>query len=566
MAESSGRQDAAVVDTPVPVAGLTANLEVMARMQGGLWVGGGLIAFVIAALPHPSQSFTPGFLGAGCVSALIAVYLHFRASRVSLRTLEGLGYLLTALISACVYFSGEGKGAPATDTEMLYLWIAIYATYFFPLRQVIFQLGFLAVAYGVVLAGSADASVFAVRWVQTVGTLVVTGILVQALRNRVGELVHRLSDAARTDALTGLRNRRAFEETIDAEVGRASRGRRPLTVLVGDLDHFKAVNDRFGHPAGDAALVRVSQLLTSVRREIDPVSRTGGEEFALILPDTAEQEAYLVSERLRTAVERAFAEEAVPLTMSFGLASFPDHGTTADDLLAAADQALYTAKELGRNRTVMFSREIALIAPTVQRPQEQTEIHLATMLSLAEALDLRDNGTADHSQTVGRYCALIAEELALPPDRIKRIEIAGTLHDIGKIGLPDSVLRKRGGLNEGERAQVRRHPEIGAEILKSGNFEDIRGWILAHHERPDGRGYPKGLSGEEIPFEARILAVADAYEAMTADRVYRSAIAKHAARAELLRCAGTQFDPRIVAALLAALGRDSSSLVTSPAA
>jgi putative nucleotidyltransferase with HDIG domain len=310
----------------------------------------------------------------------------------------------------------------------------------------------------------------------------------------------------------------------------------------------------------------VGQLLTSVRREIDPVARTGGEEVALILPETAEQDASRVSERLRAAVEKAFNDESVPLTMSFGLASFPDHGATAEALLAAADQALYAAKELGRNRTVVFSREIAMIAPTVEGHQEQTEVHLATMLSLAEALDLRDNGTADHSQTVGRYCALIAEELALPPDRIKRVQIAGILHDIGKIGLPDSELRKQGGLNEGERAQVRRHPEIGAEILNSGNVEDIRSWILAHHERPDGRGYPNGLSGEEIPLEARILAVADAYEAMTSDRVYRAAIAKQSARAELLRCAGTQFDPRVVAAFLAVLDREGERLVTTPAA
>jgi diguanylate cyclase (GGDEF)-like protein len=564
MSGSSGRQDAASVDMPVP--GLTANLEVMARMQCGLWVGGALISFLVAALPHPSEVFTQGFVGAGALSALIALYLHLRAGRVSLRTLQGLGYLGTALISLCVYFSGERKGAPASDTEMLYLWIAIYSAYFFHTRQVVFQLGFLAIAYYAVLAASSDPSVFAVRWAETVGTLVVAGSLVQALRNRVNELVHRLSDAARTDPLTGLRNRRAFEETIGAEVERARRGQRPLSVLVGDLDHFKAVNDRFGHPAGDAALIRVGQLLTSVRREIDPVARTGGEEFALILPDTAEQDAYLVSERLRSAVEKAFNDESVPLTMSFGLASFPDHGATAEALLAAADQALYAAKELGRNRTVVFSREIAMIAPTVDGHHEQTEVHLATMLSLAEALDLRDNGTADHSQTVGRYCALIAEELALPPDRIKRIQIAGILHDIGKIGLPDSVLRKQGGLNEGERAQVRRHPEIGAEILNSGNVEDIRSWILAHHERPDGRGYPNRLSGEEIPLEARILAVADAYEAMTADRVYRAAIAKQSARAELLRCAGTQFDPRVVAAFLAALDREGERLVTTPAA
>jgi diguanylate cyclase (GGDEF)-like protein len=558
-----GRHEAAVAD--MPIAGLTANPELMARMQAGLWGGGALMAFLIAAIPNPSESYRPGFLGAGVVASLVTAFVYFRAGRTSERTLRALGYLGTVLISACVYFSGESRGGPATDIEMLYLWVSIYAAYFFGFRQAVMQIAFIAISYWVVLAVAADPSVFAVRWAETVGTLAVAGVLVQAVRKRVAELVHRLTDAARTDPLTGLHNRRAFEETIVAEVERAKRGGRPLSVLVGDLDLFKAVNDRFGHPAGDEALMQVGQLLINTRREIDPVARTGGEEFALILPDAGEHDAYMVSERLRTAVERAFAEEPVPLTMSFGLATYPEHGATADALLAAADQALYAAKELGRNRTVVFSSEIALIAPSGDGPKA-TQVHLATMLSLAEAIDLRDTGTSDHSQTVGRYCALIAEGLDLAPEHVKRIQIAGTLHDIGKIGLPDSILRKLGGLTEQERLQVRRHPEIGAEILGSKNFEDIRSWVLAHHERPDGKGYPRGLAGDEIPLEARIIGVADAYEAMTADRPYRQAVAKQSARAELLRCAGTQFDPRIVATFLAALDREGQRLTASSAA
>jgi putative nucleotidyltransferase with HDIG domain len=235
-------------------------------------------------------------------------------------------------------------------------------------------------------------------------------------------------------------------------------------------------------------------------------------------------------------------------------------------LLAAADQALYAAKELGRNRVVVFTEEVSLIAPSGDGSPAAEKVHLATMLSLAEALDHRDTGTADHSQTVGRYCALIAHELDVPEERVDRIQVAGILHDIGKIGLPDTILRKRGTLSEAERAQVRRHPEIGAEILRSDDFDDIRDWVLSHHERPDGKGYPQGLTGEEIPLEARILAVADAFEAMTSDRTYRVAIAKQSARAELLRCAGTQFDPRVVAAFLAALDREAERLAAPPAA
>ena len=162
-------------------------------------------------------------------------------------------------------------------------------------------------------------------------------------------------------------------------------------------------------------------------------------------------------------------------------------------MIEAADQALYAAKALGRNRCVIFNPEIsAIFAPEAGRGAD--EVQLATLLSLAEALDLRDTGTADHSRTVGRFCALIATELGLPPERVKRIEVAGVLHDIGKIGLPDAILQKPGPLGKHELAEIRTHPEIGAQILSSRGLEDLREWVLAHHERPDGMGYPAGLT------------------------------------------------------------------------
>src|SRR3954453_4419085 len=390
---SSSRGDAPVVD--MPVSGLTANTELMARMQSGLWAGGALIAALVAVLPHPSETFTRGFVPVGVLSGVIALALKKRAPRMTLFQLQALGFLGTALISLCVFFTGEQRGAHATDMEMLYFWVAIYAAYFLDKRQAAAQIGWAAVLYWGVLALAAKPDVFATRWAWTVGAVAVAGILVQALRNRVEELVHRLTDAARTDPLTGLQNRLAFEETMNAEVERAKRPHRPLCLLVFDLDHFKLVNDRFGHPTGDAALVRVGQLLSSSRREIDPVSRTGGEEFALILTETTGQEGYVVAERLRQTVEEAFVEEAIPLTMSIGVASYPNQGRDPDALIAAADQALYAAKELGRNRTVVFSDEVSLIAPSPGGKPDPEKAHLHTMISLAEALDHPDTRTAE---------------------------------------------------------------------------------------------------------------------------------------------------------------------------
>jgi diguanylate cyclase (GGDEF)-like protein/putative nucleotidyltransferase with HDIG domain len=366
--------------------------------------------------------------------------------------------------------------------------------------------------------------------------------------------VHRLSEAAHTDTLTGLRNRLALDRQLHVEVERSLLANQPLSVVIGDLDYFKSVNDRLGHRAGDEALVRAGRVLLQHQRTGTSIARTGGEEFTILLPGATEHEAYLVSERMRLAVEREFRGDPAVLTFSFGIATFPDHGSSADSVLEAADQALYAAKALGRNRCVIYNPEIsAIFAPEAGRGAD--EVQLGTLVALAEALDLRDTGTSDHSWTVGRYCGLIAAELGLPPERVKRIEVAGVLHDIGKIGLPDAILQKPGPLGKTELAEIRTHPEIGAQILSGRGLEDIREWVFAHHERPDGKGYPCGLPDADIPLEAKILAVADAYEAMTADRVYRAGMDERAARGELLRCSGEQFDSRVVAAFLAVLNR-----------
>ena len=169
---------------------------------------------------------------------------------------------------------------------------------------------------------------------------------------------------------------------------------------------------------------------------------------------------------------------------------------------------------------------------------------------------MRDTGTARHSQTVGRYAKLLARELGLGDSAVERVHLAGVLHDVGKVGIPDSILQKPGALDDREWGEMKKHPELGARILQGANLEDISGWVLAHHERPDGRGYPEGLARDEIPVPARILAVADAYEAMTNDRVYKAGISHTEAQAELLRCAGSQFDPDVVGVFIELIRRE----------
>ena len=285
----------------------------------------------------------------------------------------------------------------------------------------------------------------------------------------------------------------------------------------------------------------------------------GGEAVAvgLVLRETAGHSAYLLAERLRRRLADEAPADPIPLSVSIGVATSPKHGLTTQELLQAGERALFAAKNLGRDRAVMYDPEIvsSLIAAGDHGAMRREE-SIAAVMVLAETLDMRDTGTARHSQTVARYASLIATRLGLDPHVVKRVRLAGLLHDIGKIGVQDSILRKPGALTDEEYDEMKRHSELGARILAGANLEDISAWVLAQHERPDGRGYPNGLTDEQIPLEAKILAVADSHEAMTSDRVYRLALGHDAAQAELRRCAGTQFDARVVEALIDALAAE----------
>jgi diguanylate cyclase (GGDEF)-like protein len=359
--------------------------------------------------------------------------------------------------------------------------------------------------------------------------------------------LERLRELADHDPLTGLRNRRGFEQGLQHRSGR-------VALAICDLDRFKRVNDTLGHPAGDDVLRRFADLLRARTREDDVAVRLGGEEFALVLTGVGEREALAIAERLRREVAKEFREFPVPISVSVGIAETAP-GEDAEALVRAANRALFAAKRLGRDRCVVHHTETLemLDALAEDRSGEQ----LAAAMLLAETLDLRDVATARHSETVGRYAELIAHELDLPPDHVVRVRVAGVLHDIGKLGISDAVLLKPGRLEAHEWTEIKRHPELGARILEHANLRDVASWVLSHHERIDGGGYPRALAGEEIPLEGRILAVADAYEAMTADRPYRSALCADEARAELRRGAGTQFDPQVVAAFELVLDADA---------
>ena len=359
---------------------------------------------------------------------------------------------------------------------------------------------------------------------------------------------------AGTDGLTGLANRRVVEERLEAVIARATARDEVLSVLVLDLDEFKQINDRFGHAVGDDCLRAVARTIEASLRPGDTAGRVGGEEFLVILPDTGSKGAWLVAERLRAAIGALLSPDGMELSASFGVASFPGHARGAGALVRAADSAMYSAKAIGRNRSVVFNPGRAMSrSESNRRAQASLEGYLGSVLALAAAVDARDRSTHAHSTTVSRFAAGIATRLGLDGTTTEEVRIAGLLHDIGKVGVSDAVLFKPGRLSESEMAEMRRHPEIGAKLLVHPGLANVRGWVLQHHERPDGTGYPGRLRAPDIALEARILGVADAYEAMTSDRPYRRALAAAEARGELEDGRGTQFDAGVLDAFLGLL-------------
>jgi diguanylate cyclase (GGDEF)-like protein/putative nucleotidyltransferase with HDIG domain len=372
-----------------------------------------------------------------------------------------------------------------------------------------------------------------------------------------------MAQMATTDPLTGLRNHRAFHDDLARELHRASRGPTPLSLVMLDLDNLKTLNDRLGHQAGDERLQALATALRTTHRAGDTAFRIGGDEFAVVLASTRSWGALEFVQR----VAAQLGTNAHGATVTAGIAEALD-ARDKDELIREADLALITAK-----RT---NQQVAIYSDDMHAELELTsaedEHHTQTLASaLALAVDAKDSYTRSHCQTVSQLCVLIASQLGLDREQLPRLRLAGLLHDVGKIGVPDSILQKPAALTEDEYEQMKSHAELGAEILEAADMHLEARWIRHHHERIDGHGYPDGLAGCEIPLESRIILVADAFEAMTSDRPYRLAPGQSFAIDELRRHSGTQFDADIVEALIRCLDNSGNQphgqqpLATEPA-
>ncbi len=358
-----------------------------------------------------------------------------------------------------------------------------------------------------------------------------------------------LERRATTDELTRLPNLRVFHERLGEELGRAGRHGRPLALVVLDIDHFKRVNDHHGHHVGDEVLQEASRLLASQARPGDLVARVGGEEFAWILPDCDALDAWQAAERARALIAQTPFGPAGPLTISAGICDL-EWASDPATLFRCADQALYWAKSGGRNLCCRYAPDIDGAADPMERTERIGRAQtMGTMLSLARIVDAKDPSTARHSERVADLAVRLGTALGWQVEPLARLREAGLLHDVGKIGIADRILFRPGPLSGDELAQVRLHPSLGAEIASSALDAEQATWLRAHHERVDGTGYPDGLDADSIPEGGRILAVAEAWEAMTGGRPHAQAISAEAAIAEVRRCAGQQFCPVVAEAL-----------------
>ncbi len=362
------------------------------------------------------------------------------------------------------------------------------------------------------------------------------------------------------DRLTGVANRETLLAELGAEVERAVRHYKPLSVAFIDIDRFKPINDTYGHNSGDAVLRQVARLIGGSVRASDTFGRYGGEEFMLILPETKPDEAVALAEELRTLLMqeplRIADGQAIRATISIGISGGRGADLKLETLVDRADAAMYAAKSLGRNRTYLF-REVDEEAQVRRAPisaAHRDQAHAigqwardTAIQALASVLAPQPHHRGRPSDMIASLATGIALEMGLPREEIERIRIASLLHDLGKIAIPEEILDKPTMLNDGEWQAIGEHPRIGQVILEqASSLREAIPVVLHHHERFNGGGYPHGLKESEIPLGARIVAVADAYHAMVHDRPYKTALTHEQALNELERHSGTQFDPGVV--------------------
>jgi diguanylate cyclase (GGDEF)-like protein len=510
-----------------PYAG--ADIPRAARLAGVLWVLGAVLVAALLPVAPPDEAIGPaGWTVAGLIiggSLLAAVRAFKWTDRVGVN--EGLVTCFTALVLIAVLeWLAGGRTSPYHQLLMLSV---LYTASAHPPRRFLAHFGFyvLAVAapfvYGSFNAsqvGDAALQVFITLVFAMLASVQMDGVRMQRIALREQGEADRI--AAETDQLTGLGNRRALMTDLERQAAEADAD-RPLLLAIFDLDGFKAYNDAFGHPAGDALLARLAGTLQTTVEEQGRAYRMGGDEFCVLAPATPAEALELID-----AATDALRDEGDGFSIgaSRGTALLPTDTSDPHAALRLADTRMYARKNAARTSAGQQSVDVLL-----------------------SVLSERDPELSDHVDDVTALCVEVGRELGLDESELPALRAAGALHDIGKVSIPDAILSKAGPLDEEEWEFVRRHTLIGERILRAAPaLASVGPLVRSSHERFDGRGYPDGLSGERIPLPSRIVAVCDAFDAMISQRPYRTAMSEEGALEELRACAGSQFDPVVVAA------------------
>jgi diguanylate cyclase (GGDEF)-like protein/putative nucleotidyltransferase with HDIG domain len=439
------------------------------------------------------------------------------------------------------------------------VWIARFAWFI----AIVSALGALALFH---ISGSHATVLIAAQ----IPGIIALGVLVDILMRRNHSRMHNerekalnvwlskqseLEDIATRDDLTQLQNRRFFYQRFHEEMARAEGTKRNLSIAMIDVDDLKLLNDEFGHQVGDIVLRQFARILNRQAGEGMVTARLGGDEFAVIMPDTdrrtAEQFSWKLWDELAKAPIYESEHASIYLGVSIGIGGYPWGGGDLEEVIHWADTKLY-ANKLERKG---FKK--------IQDAKADNRLASAVVEVLSTALDVRDRMTHRHARRVARMAVLVAHELGLSDDEVLEIEFAAALHDIGKIGVTDNILRKAAPLDDEEWKEMRKHSELGYQILRGIDFlKNAAEIVHAHHERYDGAGYPRGLAREEIPLGSRLFSIVDAFDAMTSRRPYRAASSREDACEEIARNSGTQFDPFLVEIFLKVIRRTSEEEYT----
>ena len=507
----------------------------VATFAAGIWltyvVCAAAAVYLALTWERPNRTAIAALFGAGFVTAAIVSRLP-RERIVRSRYRENFFLAWSLLDLSLIVLGVFADGGTGSPLSLIFFIPVVFAAMSYPLGSVL-AVGGLSVASYLTLAVTVGGSSWDYRALFAVMLACTGAMSAWQARNHDNQRA-ALMEVSRTDPLTGCLNRRGFQERAVAEIGAACRRARQGAVLVLDLDHFKQVNDTHGHAAGDELLRWVVSTLKLTLRPADAIGRIGGDEFAVLFAEIQPADALESAARIRAALgERAAS--------TMGLATFPMDGTELEELMRAADFRLYASRD-GR-----------------PQPAASTTERLSWAAALAHAVDMRMNTQHEHSRAVADFAVSIARALGWQEDMLGILRIAATLHDVGKVTVPDHILCKPGRLTAEEFELIKGHSVAGAELVaRVEGLQMIVPWIRHSHESFDGSGYPHGLRGEAIPEASRIMLVADAFDAITSTQPYRDALPVTHACAELERNAGTQFDPACVEALLGHLGVEAA--------